>query len=118
MLRDAASDDVSFGWVLAHLGLRDPDEWTEAWRPSAAAIDQTFESLNRLVAAGSIEIGRLEYIDGGPAGRIAPVRHVPEPIGIVRNRVHTAVAASQTATDWEFQGWVVRSGGAAPGHQS
>lgn len=37
-----------------------------------------------------MQIGRVQCIDGGPPGRVAPVEHIAEPIGEVRQRVENA----------------------------
>lgn len=105
LLRDAETDDVSLGWVLIDLGLRgnppSPD-----WRPERV-LDDAFTALERLHERGLIEVGRIEYIDVGPPGRVAPVRHVAEPMDVVRERVESAIATAAEDTDWEFTCWVV-----------
>ncbi len=50
-----------------------------------------------------MQIGRVQYIDGGPPGRVAPVEHVAEPIGEVRHRVENACLSD---AEWEFACWL------------
>ena len=102
LLEDAATDDVSFLWVLIDLGLRgNPPESPKP--PSRDAVMTAFGSLETLVARGLIAVGRTEYIDQGPPGRVAPLRHVAEPLGDVLERVLAAV----DGPDWEHSCWVV-----------
>lgn len=61
-------------------------------------------SLSRLLELGLVEVGHVEYMDGGPLGRIAPVHHVAEPLDVVKERVTRA--ATQLG-DWEHSCWVV-----------
>jgi hypothetical protein len=107
LLLDAQTDDVSFGWVLIDLGLRGNPPRSPDRRPGAHEIDAAFDALERLQSRGLITVGRIEYLDGGPRGRVAPVRHVAEPIALVRQRVEAAVAAARQSTDWESCCWVV-----------
>lgn len=106
LLADAASDDVSFDWVLTHLGLI-PKSRTTDWRPGPSELDAAFSTLARLAARGLIRVGHTEYVDGGPPGRVAPVRHVEEPLSQVRDRVIAAVESARDASDWSYQCWVV-----------
>lgn len=104
LLRDAETGDVSFDWVLIHLGLRANPPEEPAARPGAHEIDTAFEVLSRLLELGLVEVGQMEYMDGGPPGRIAPVHHVAEPLDVVKERVTRA--ATQLG-DWEHSCWVV-----------
>jgi hypothetical protein len=104
---DAQTDDVSFVWVLNDLGLRRNPPNSPDWRPGMQEIDAAFSALARLHALGLIEVGRNEYVDGGPPGRVASVRHVAEPLAVVRKRVEAEVAAAREPSDWEFSCWVV-----------
>jgi hypothetical protein len=87
LLRDAEADDVSFVWVLISLDLRDNPPSNPARRPGQSEIDSAFHALERLHSRGLINVGRIEYEDGGPSGRVAPVRHIAEPLSVVRQRV-------------------------------
>lgn len=107
LLADADSDDVSFGWVLIHLGIRGNPPAHPRWRPSEQDLEQAFASLSGLVQRGLIKVGRIEYLDGGAPGRIAPVRHIEEPLDAVRVRVSEAVRLAAEPEDWEFSCWVV-----------
>jgi len=77
------------------------------WLPGHRDIDSAFEALERLHSQGLIEVGRVEYRDGGPPGRVAPVRHIAEPLVVVRQRVEAEVAAETQSSDWEFSCWEV-----------
>jgi hypothetical protein len=105
LLVDGLRDDVSFSWVLIHLGLRgnpppDPSP------PTAQVIEAAFETIERLVGAGLVTTGRLEYIDGGPPGRAAPFRHVAESLDLVRQRVERTATADD---GWEWSCWTVNT---------
>ena len=114
LLRDAQTDDVAFVWVLIDLGLRgNPPESSPDWQPGPDEIDLAFRSLERLHSQRLIEVGRVEYVDGGPPGRVAPVRHIPEPLAVARQRVEAAVATARQSTDWESSCWVVAARRAA-----
>lgn len=113
LLRDAETDDVSFLWVLIDLGLRENPPSSPDWRPGRHEVDSAFDSLNRLRERGLIEVGRVEYVDDGPPGRVAPVRHVAEPLAVVRKRVEGALAHAGQPTDWESSCWVAASQGTA-----
>jgi hypothetical protein len=108
LLDDAASDDVALVWVLIHLGIRGNPPRPPDWKPSATQLDAAFDAMRRLVDAGLLSVGRTEYLDGGPPGRFAPVRHVAEPLDDVRRRVDAAVREAKTSTDWEFACWVTK----------
>lgn len=98
-------DNVASDWVLIVLGLRanPPDA---PGPPVPEEIEETFVALDRLSQAGLIKIGRIEYIDGGPPGRVAPVRHVEEPLEAVKRRVLERCAVDN---DWEWACWVVNT---------
>ncbi|MEM8710836.1 MAG: hypothetical protein AAGG01_07785, partial [Planctomycetota bacterium] len=99
------SDDVAFVWVLIHLGIRgNPPAATGP--PTPSDVEVAFLALHRIVVAGFIKVGRTEYIDGGPPGRVAPVRQVEEPLTVVKNRV---LATCDHGTDWEWSCWVVNT---------
>jgi len=53
-----------------------------------------------------MRVGRTEYIDGGPPGRVAPVKHVDEAFDDVRARVGRACASGE---GWEWSCWVVNT---------
>lgn len=105
LLVHGLSDDVAFVWVLIGLGLRSNDG-TDAVRPSLADVNAAFASLAKLSDAGLIKVGRIEYVDGGPPGRVAPVKHVEEPIGDVKRRVELAARGDG---DWEWSCWIVNT---------
>ncbi|GAA3794053.1 hypothetical protein CSO01_25540 [Cellulomonas soli] len=109
LLIDCLTDDVSLEWVLIDLGIRVNPPVTPNWRPSSANLDEAFSILARLVDLGLVAVGRMEYIDEGPAGRVAPVRHVTEPLDVVRARVDDAVASAAQGSDvdWAYACWVV-----------
>lgn len=113
LLRDAETDDVSLVWVLIDLGLRGNPPSSPDWRPGEDDIDAAFTALRRLHERGLIDVGRIEYVEGGPPGRVAPVRHVAEPLSVVRERVEAATASAGQSTDWEFSCWVVATDGRA-----
>lgn len=93
IVADAASDDVSLDWVLRHLRL-------DAVRPGPDDWDAAFASLGRLLERGLVAVGRWEDApDGG-------LRHVPEPVGVVRARVDA------WGEEWAYAGWVVSPAGA------
>lgn len=107
LLRDAQTDDVSFVWVLIDLGLLENPPSSPDWRPGAPEIDSAFHALGRMHSRGLIAVGRIEYTDGGPPGRVAPVRHISEPLDAVRQRVEAEIASARQSTDWESSCWVV-----------
>jgi hypothetical protein len=107
LLRDAETDDVSFVWVLIDLGLRENPPSSPDWRPGPSEIESAFRALERLQSRGLIDVGRLEYVDRGPPGRVAPLRHVAEALAAVRQRVKAEIASARGPDDWEFSCWVV-----------
>jgi hypothetical protein len=109
LLVDGLTDDVSFGWALIHLGLRE-DPPPEDVPPTGDVIAAAFASFERLVNLGLVEIGRIEYVNPGqPAGSVAPVKHVAEPIDAVRARVERECAQASRDTDWMFACWLVNT---------
>lgn len=105
ILIDGLSDDVAFVWVLIHLGLRgNPPDSTAS--PSGGDVQKALTAMERLSAAGLVRVGRTEYLDGGPPGRVAPVRHVEEPMDIVATRVRKAC---NEGVDWEWSCWLVNT---------
>jgi len=111
LVQDARSDDVAFVWVLIHLGLRGNPPSHPDWRPGPNEIESAFATLERLERRGLVEVGRVEHIDGGAPGRVTAVRHVAEPLAVVRERVEEAVALASAPMDWEFSCWVVATPG-------
>lgn len=105
LLVDGLSDHVDLGWVLIHLGIRGNPP-AHPGPPSASDVDTAFVALDRLSRAGLVSVGHLEYLDGGPPGRFAPVEHVQERIGDVKTRV---IEACANGTDWEWSCWVVNT---------
>jgi len=99
------SDDVALVWVLICLGIRGNPP-AHPGPPSASDVDAAFVALDRLSRAGLVSVGHSEYLDGGPPGRFAPVKHVQEPIGDVKARV---VEACTNGADWEWFCWVVNT---------
>ena len=107
VLIDGLTDDVSFSWVLDHLGLRGAS-LERGGAPSEEEIALVFTALERLTKWALIEVGRIDFIDGGPAGRVAPVRQVCESLEVVRGRVEECVARGDWA-EWAFAFWVVNT---------
>ncbi len=57
-----------------------------------------------------VAIGRIEYVDlDTPPGTFAPVRHIAEPIDLVRSRVRQACATASDSSDWAFSCWLVNT---------
>ena len=108
LLVDGLTDDISFDNALLDLGLRaSPPERNAP--PGANQIDAAFRSYERLLNAGLIRLGRVQYIDGGPPGRVAPVEHVAEPLTQVRARVEEACRTASDWGDWAFSCWSVNT---------
>lgn len=105
LLVDGLSDDVAFVWVLIHLRMVEnpPGQSTP---PTAAEAERALTSLRRLQDEGLIAVGHMEYVDGGPPGRVAPVRHVPDPDDVVETRV---LEACRSGVDWEWSCWVANT---------
>ncbi len=108
ILMDGLTDDVSFGMALIHLEVRGNTPGRDN-PPSVVQIDAVFRSYSRLIEAGLLKLGKLQYVDGGPPGRVAPVEHVEEPAAIVRSRVETACRSATGWGDWAFSCWTVNT---------
>lgn len=109
ILIDGLSDDVAFIWVLIHLGIRTNPPPTPDWAPAASDLQNAFASLRRLANHRLIRVGRIEYVDGGPPGRLAPVRHVAEDMDVVVSRVEAAVQTAKVEDDWAYSCWIVNT---------
>jgi hypothetical protein len=107
LLINGLSDDVSFLWVLIDLGLLSNPPGHNG-NPSPADVDAAFATLSRLQTAGLIEVGRIEYVDGGPPGRFAPVKHVPEELPVCRERALHGLNTGDWS-DWAHSCWVVNT---------
>lgn len=105
VLIDGLSDDVAFVWVLIHLGLRGNPP-SDPGPPRGPEVGAALQALDTLSRAGLLKVGRVEYVDGGPPGRVAPVKHVVEPMDEVAARVHAAV---RSGSDWEWSCWAVNT---------
>ncbi len=108
ILIDGLSDDVAFHWLLIHLEIRNNPFETEH-PPTAHDIESAFRSLGRLTIRGLIRVGRIQHIDGGAPGRLAPVEHIEEQLPVVRKRVEAACASAKEWGDWGFSCWVVNT---------
>ena len=109
LLIDGLSDDVSFGWALIHLGIRDNPPVQDS-PPSGEMIARAFEHFERLVHLGLVKIGRIEFIDPDqPPNTVGPVRHIAEPLAPVRRRVDHACSADGDSIDWQFSCWLVNT---------
>jgi hypothetical protein len=100
-------DDIALDWVLIHLGLVDTPGMPI--RPSTGQLDQAFVALARLADLGLVRVGHIEYMDRGPAGRVAPVELVPVPLDELRTQVDAAVASAVQHTDWGLSCWSVNT---------
>ena len=109
LLVGGLSDDVAFVWVLIHLGIRTNPPPMPDWSPSASELQTAFACLRRLTDLALVRVGRMEYVDGGPPGRLSPVRHVAEDMDTVVSRVEAAVKTARVSHDWEFSCWVVNT---------
>jgi len=107
---DGLTDDVAFELVLIHLGIHESSRRRDG-PPVSQDIEEAFRSLERLSRLSLVRLGRIQYIDGGPPGRQAPVEHIEEPLSSVRARVEAACAAAQEWADWAFSCWVVNTPG-------
>ena len=103
------SDDIDFVWVLIHLGIRANPPPSPDWVPSDSDLRDAFASLRRLAEAGLMRLGRIEYVDGGPPGRLAPVKHVAEEFDVLVDRVGAAVRTARDQSDWAFSCWAVNT---------
>ena len=106
LLIDGLSDDIAFVWVLIHLGLRPNDGSGDPGPPLVSDVDAAFVVLDELSRAGLVKVGHMEYVDGGPPGRVSPVKHVEDPIHLAKQRVTTACLRG---SDWEWACWVVNT---------
>lgn len=105
LLTDGLSDDVAFVSVLIHLGIRgNPPENPEP--PSADDVGTAFAVLGGLMQRGLVKVGHMEYLDGGPPGRVAPVKHVEDPIELAKA---AALGACASGLGWEWSCWVVNT---------
>jgi hypothetical protein len=109
LLIDGLSGDVDLVWVLIHLGIRSNPPPTPDWAPAASDLQDAFASLQKLNSHGLIRVGRIEYADGGPPGRLAPVRHIAEDMDSVVSRVEAAVRTACVEDDWAYSCWVVNT---------
>ena len=99
VLIDGLGDDVALDWVLIRLGLapNPPDPGP----PSADVLDAAFRSMGRLVDRGLAAVGRIEPTGSDSGGR-PRVRHVAEPLDVVRRRVEEA-----RPDEWQWECWLV-----------
>jgi hypothetical protein len=109
LLIGGLSDDIAFVWALIHLRLRRNDGTDGV--PTDELVDAAFAHFDRLLERGLIRIGRVVYADANqPAGTVAPVKHVSEPVDEVRRRVMAACArAAAGQSDWEWACWIVNT---------
>jgi hypothetical protein len=107
LLIDGLSDDVAFHAALIDLGIRaNPPIVNKP--PNDDAIAAAFESFERLIARGLVRLGRIEYVDPTqPMGTVGPVKHVEEPIHVVRERVEQACHDAEEWPNWAFSRWLV-----------
>jgi hypothetical protein len=62
------------------------------------------------VDRGLVKVGRIEYIDRGQPGRLAPVEHIAEPLDDVAARVVKACRDVDAEWhQWAFACWVVNT---------
>ena len=109
LLIDGLSGDVDLVWVLIHLGVRSNPPPTPVWAPAASDLQDAFASLRKLTSLGLIRVGRIEHTDGGPPGRLAPLRHIAEDMDSVVSRVEAAVRTACAEEDWAYSCWVVNT---------
>jgi len=105
LLIHGLADDVSFEWALICLGVRQNPPATDA-PPDADQVAAAFASFEALIAAGFVHLGRIEHIDPETPPP-APVRHIAEPIDVVRERVERACAEAKHWSEWSFSCWLV-----------
>lgn len=102
LLTEGLTDDVAFVWVLIRLGIREnPPEIPGP--PSISDVNAAFAILETMTQRGLIKVGHMEYLDGGPPGRYAPVKHVEDPLHIAKRAV---LDACESGSDWEWSCWV------------
>lgn len=106
LLIDGLTDDVAIVWAMIHLGVRSNPP-ADPGPPTTDDVERTFSALRHLSAAGMVRIGRMEYDDGGPPGRLAPIHHVEEPLETVKARVVDACRGSEI--DWEWTAWILNT---------
>ncbi|WP_395638960.1 hypothetical protein [Pseudolysinimonas sp.] len=106
LLSAAEDDEIDVSWACIHLGVRSNGPPSPI-RATPEEIDACFVSLKRLNDLGLISVGRMEYVDGGPPGRVAPVHHVSEPIDLVKGRVLDVARTAVDAWEWAFSAWIV-----------
>jgi hypothetical protein len=99
-------DDIDLGWAMVHLRLTGNPP-PPVLPPKT--LEAAFLAFRRLVDRNLIRVGALEYVDGGPPGRVAPLEHVAEELGVVRTRVENALATANQSTDWAFHCWIVNT---------
>jgi hypothetical protein len=109
LLIDGLSGDVALIWVLAHLGIRTNPPLAPDWSPAPSDLQEAFASLQKLTDLALIHVGRIEYVDGGPPGRLAPVKHIAEDMDEVVSRVEMAVGTARVSEDWAYSCWVVNT---------
>lgn len=108
LLIDGLTDVVSFDMALLHLGLRgNPPDRSEP--PNTAQIEVAFRRFEGLLTGGLIQLGRMQYVDGGPPGRVAPVEHIEERFQDVRSRVKEACRTAEDWGDWAFSCWTANT---------
>jgi hypothetical protein len=107
LLIDGLSDDISFAWALIDLGLR-PNPPVENVPPPSEMIQTAFAHFARLVDRNLVKLGKVVYADPNqPRGTVAPVKHIAEPIDVVRERVEAACSTAPESSDWAFSCWLV-----------
>jgi len=104
LLTDGLSDYVDFGWVLVRLDIRGNPP-IDPGPPSEADVDAAFSILDGLSDRGLIKVGHMEYDDGGPPGRLAPIHHVEDPLGAAKASVLEGLMNS-ASDDWKWNCWV------------
>jgi hypothetical protein len=101
LLIDGLTDYVDFGFALTHLGIRS----NPPGPPSDADVDLAFAALGRMSERGLIRVGHMEYDDGGPPGRLAPIHHVEDPLSVAKSSV-LEVLTKLGSDDWRWNCWV------------
>lgn len=105
LLIDGLTDDVAFVWVLILFGIT-ANPPVNPGPPSVADVDAAFSVLETMTRRGLVKVGHLEYLDGGPPERLAPVKHVEDPLQDVKR---VALNACESGSDWEWSCWVVNT---------
>ena len=106
LVDDARKDDISFLWVLIHLGIMGNPPPFPSWRPSAMEVEKAITTLDKLATYGCIVVGRLDA-----TGEVAPpgipvVRHVKEPLQVVHDRVIASLDVPDPF-EWKTACWVI-----------